>query len=79
MEYMFWSGSCISNYDLAMAQHNTSISPYIPTGHRRHLLHGFTTTFFVYFKGFMVDVKAWACCTSSLTRLVCTPAMPLIA
>jgi hypothetical protein len=31
-------------YELAMAQHNTSISPYSPTGRRRHTLHGYTTT-----------------------------------
>jgi hypothetical protein len=34
---------------------------------------------FVCFKGFMVDVKAWAGCICSLTQLVCTPATPLIA
>jgi hypothetical protein len=33
---------------------------------------------FVCFKGFMVDVKAWAGCMSSLTQLVCTPAAPMM-
>jgi hypothetical protein len=61
-----------------MAQHNT-ISAYIPTVQRRHLLYGSTTTFFVCFKRFVVDFKGWGGFMSSLTQLLCTPATPLIA
>jgi hypothetical protein len=32
MEYMFWSGQWTSKYGLAMAQQNSSILPYSPTG-----------------------------------------------
>jgi hypothetical protein len=34
---------------------------------------------FVCLNVFMLDVKAWAGCMSSLTQLVCTPATPLLA
>lgn len=51
MGYMFWSGSFTSKYGLAaMAQHNNSCFPYSPTGQRRHLLHGSTTTCFFSFQ-----------------------------
>jgi hypothetical protein len=43
-----WSGSCTLKYGLAIAQHNTSISPYSPTGQRHHLLHGSTTTWLLH-------------------------------
>jgi hypothetical protein len=34
---------------------------------------------FICFKGFLVDVEAWAVCMSTLSQVVCTPAIPLIA
>jgi hypothetical protein len=67
------------NYEHAVPQHNSSISPFRPDGQRCHLLDVSTTTYFFGFKGFIIDVKAWAACISSLTQLVCTPATPLIA
>jgi hypothetical protein len=54
MEYMFLSGDCTSKYGLAMAQHNTSISPYSTTEQRYRLLHSSTIVFLFLSRGFGV-------------------------
>jgi hypothetical protein len=45
MVYMFGVAPAPLNMGFAMAQHNTSISPYSPNGKGCHLLHASTTTF----------------------------------
>jgi hypothetical protein len=61
-----------------MAQHNSSLSP---TARLDNAATSYTAPprICLWFEGFMDDVEAWARCMSSLTQLVCTPAMPLIA
>jgi hypothetical protein len=80
-EVCVWSGPCSCTLKYGhMACHGPTQHLYFPlhpdwtTPPPRTRLHHYM---FVFFKGFMVGVKAWAGCMSSLTQLVCTPATPL--
>jgi hypothetical protein len=44
MKWLLWNGHYTSKYGLAMAQHISSVFPYNPTGYRRRLLQGSSTT-----------------------------------
>jgi hypothetical protein len=53
MEYMFWGGQCTSKYGLAMARHNSSVSPHalLENAAASSTAH---TYIYVCFKGFMM-------------------------